>query len=100
LHEGLSILAPFSEAYREALGGKADAMRSGYLQACERAATAPDAALLEHVARSLDDEQDREDAGSKDNARSESPSGGGAIQDEVSAPPKAKRSWWPFGGKG
>jgi tetratricopeptide (TPR) repeat protein len=92
LHEGLMILAPFAEVYREALGVKADTIRSEYLQACKHAGIAPDAPLLERVARALHVDA-REDGGAAENAQSHSPGGGNATPNEQSAPPDAKRPW-------
>ncbi len=98
--EGLTIIAPFVEEHRDAFGELARVLRSECLRACRRAGIAPDAPLLERVAPALGEEDDREDNGAAENSQSDSPDGGYATQDEQSAPRKAKRSWWPLGGKG
>ena len=55
LREGLSVIAPFVERHAQAFGALATALRQDYLDACKAAGAEPDRALLERVARSLDD---------------------------------------------
>jgi tetratricopeptide (TPR) repeat protein len=52
--EGLAILVPFVERHVQAFGGLAGSLTENYVAACEKAGTAPDAALLERVAQALD----------------------------------------------
>lgn len=50
-HEGLVVIAPFVERQAQAFGGLARALSQIYIEACEKAGTARDSALVERVAR-------------------------------------------------
>jgi hypothetical protein len=52
----LAIIVPFVERNTQAFGGLAEQLGRDYAAACEEAGSAPDAALLERVARPANDE--------------------------------------------
>jgi hypothetical protein len=52
-HEGLTAILPFVERRAQAFGDLARNLGRDYIAACEKAATEPDTALLERVARAL-----------------------------------------------
>jgi len=52
-HEGLIVIAPFTERHVQAFGDLARHLGRDYIAGCEKVGTAPDTALLERVARAL-----------------------------------------------
>jgi len=55
--EGLATILPFAE--RNAFGGLAGQLCQAYVAACTEAGTAPDAALLERVARAIGNDDEK-----------------------------------------
>ncbi len=51
--EGLTAIAPFAEQHPQAFGDLARGLGGDYIEACEKAGTEPNGALLQRVARAL-----------------------------------------------
>jgi tetratricopeptide (TPR) repeat protein len=58
-HEGLTTITPFAERNVQAFGSLVGQLCLAYIAACTKAGTAPDAALLERVARAIGNDDEK-----------------------------------------